>query len=393
MENNFKNDFLSYSRLTRFEQCPLSFKLHYIEKQRAAPGDALRFGSVIHTVLERLLAEVIAEERIGKLSESRALAIYQQEWTAIGLTGIELYQEGLEIIRSFVGKNQIVDHRDLLAIEKDFTIRVGRFDIRGFIDRVDCLDRDTIHIIDYKTNRQLYSKEELQSHLQLSLYCAAAKQLWPWARNIKLSFYMLRHGIHQVVERTSEQIDAALSYLETLGEMTEQATEYPARLNTYCAYCDHRHHCPAYQEALKGQRTFIGDDPADLEAVAKEREEVSNIAKIVYARKKELEDVLKVHLQETDELNLGGIRYGMYNTTKLKYPLDTTLGMLEQASGLPRDQIVERIATVDSKALDKFIGSLGKNIDRSRVLLLKADLEAAADKSYSPRFWAKQVNT
>jgi hypothetical protein len=28
----YKNEHLSFSRLTRFETCPLSYKLHYIDK-------------------------------------------------------------------------------------------------------------------------------------------------------------------------------------------------------------------------------------------------------------------------------------------------------------------------------------------------------------------------
>ena len=31
----FKNQHLSYSRLSRFETCPLSYRLHYIEKKQA----------------------------------------------------------------------------------------------------------------------------------------------------------------------------------------------------------------------------------------------------------------------------------------------------------------------------------------------------------------------
>lgn len=34
----FKNQHLSYSRLSRFETCPLSYRLHYIEKKQAEPG-------------------------------------------------------------------------------------------------------------------------------------------------------------------------------------------------------------------------------------------------------------------------------------------------------------------------------------------------------------------
>ncbi len=48
---SFKNNHLSYSRLSRFEQCPLSFKLHYIDGQSAEPGIALKFGKAVHAVL------------------------------------------------------------------------------------------------------------------------------------------------------------------------------------------------------------------------------------------------------------------------------------------------------------------------------------------------------
>ena len=50
----FTNTHLSFSRLQRFEQCPLSFKLHYIDQRKAEPGVPLRFGKAIHAVLETL---------------------------------------------------------------------------------------------------------------------------------------------------------------------------------------------------------------------------------------------------------------------------------------------------------------------------------------------------
>ena len=74
--NEFKNEHLSYSRLTRFEQCPLSFKLHYIDKLESTPNMSLRFGKVIHAVLEQLFRELIEQELTGTLSEERALELY-----------------------------------------------------------------------------------------------------------------------------------------------------------------------------------------------------------------------------------------------------------------------------------------------------------------------------
>lgn len=98
----FQNEHLSYSRLTRFEQCPLSFKLHYVEKREAEPGIPLRFGKLVHAVLERLLREVIDDERSGPLSEARALELLREAWAAEGLTGLDLFQEGIDILKAFV---------------------------------------------------------------------------------------------------------------------------------------------------------------------------------------------------------------------------------------------------------------------------------------------------
>src|SRR5690606_14213597 len=57
----FKNQHLSYSRLSRFETCPASYKFHYIEKQKSEPGLPLRFGKAVHAALEGLLKEVVDE--------------------------------------------------------------------------------------------------------------------------------------------------------------------------------------------------------------------------------------------------------------------------------------------------------------------------------------------
>ena len=387
----FKNQHLSYSRLSRFETCPLSYRLHYIEKKQAEPGLPLRFGKTIHAVLERLIKEVVDDERTGTLSEERAIELYREAWGAERLTGMDVFAEGLAILRRFIAEQGVVDHRDVLAIEKEFRLPVGPFEVLGFIDRVDWIDDETVEVIDYKTNHQLFTRDEVDTSLQMSLYEVAVRRLWPWAKKVKLTFWMLRHGVRQVTTRTEEQLADALAYVETLGRQTETATEYPARLNTNCSYCDHRKQCPAYAEALKGKREFIVEDLADLEGVAREREEVARLAKALYARKEELDDILKAQLKERDELVLGGVRYRMYATTSLDYPLEPTLSLLADVTGLSRDEVLGKLGAIDKKALDALLKALGKKLDKPRVSLLKAELEAHADKRMSPRLWAKEV--
>ncbi len=167
---SFVNKHLSYSRLSRFEQCPLAFKLHYIDKRKSEPGDQLKFGSVIHAVLERLVQEHMQDERCGPLSEQRAMELLQEAWAAEKMTGAQMFHEGMEILRSFILDQGELDHRDVLAVEKEFRLSVGRFTVLGFIDRVDCVDDETVEIIDYKTNRLLFSREEVDHSLQMSLY-------------------------------------------------------------------------------------------------------------------------------------------------------------------------------------------------------------------------------
>ena len=387
----FKNQHLSYSRLSRFETCPLSYRLHYIEKKQAEPGLPLRFGKTIHAVLERLIKEVVDDERTGPLSEERAIELYREAWGAEQLTGMDVFAEGLAILRRFIADQGVVDHRDVLAIEKEFRLPVGPFEVLGFIDRVDWIDDETVEVIDYKTNHQLFTRDEVDTSLQMSLYEVAVRRLWPWAKKVKLTFWMLRHGVRQETTRTEEQLADALAYVETLGRQTETATEYPARLNTNCSYCDHRKQCPAYADALKGKREFIVEDLADLEGVAREREEVARLAKALYARKEELEDILKAQLKERDELVLGGVRYRMFATTSLEYPLEPTLSLLADATGLSREEVLGKLGAIDKKALDALLKSLGKKLDKPRVSLLKAELEAHADKRMSPRLWAKEV--
>lgn len=387
----YKNDHLSYSRLSRFEQCPLSFKLHYIDGQQAEPGLPLRFGKAIHAVLEDLVRVHMDMERVSPLSVDHAIELWQREWVKQELVGVAVFEEGVDIIKRFVRDQGPLDHQDVLAVEQEFRLKVGAFEVLGYIDRIDRVDDETVEVIDYKSNRMLFTRDEVESSLQLSIYELAVRQLWPWVKKVKLTFNMLRHGVRQETERTPEQLETALRYVETMGRQTEETKDYPARLNPNCCWCDHRNHCQAYDAALQGERHAVCPDLEDLESVAQEREEVSNLAKALYARKRELESVLKGHLKEQDELVLGGMRYSVLNTKTKAYPLDQTLELLGEATGLSKDDLLDQIATIDNTKLNALLKKQTKPLGRSRMCLLKLELDSKAKKSYSPRLWAKAV--
>jgi RecB family exonuclease len=387
----FSNTHLSFSRLQRYEQCPLSFKLHYIDKLEATPGVELKFGKAVHWVLEQLVGEHAIDRRVEPLSTAHAFDHWQVAWTNADLAGVGLFGEGADILRSFCRGEGTVDPSDILAVEQAFDIAVGRFRVVGAIDRIDRIDDFTIRVRDYKTNRVVFTRDEVAESLQLSLYHMAAQALFPWARTIELQYDMLRHDLKLRTSRTIEQLEAARRYVVAVGEQTENANDYPPRLNPNCPYCDHKAQCSAYTDALAGKRTTMAVDMTDLEGVAREREEVARIAKIAYARKGELEDVLRARLQQEEKLELDGMRYQLLPITSTEYAFQPTLALLQEATGLPRDTLIAKLATVDKDALAKLLKDVGERLPRSRTTMLRAELEARANKTVSPRFSAKPV--
>src|SRR5579883_2029607 len=221
----------------------------------------------------------------------------------------------------------------------------------------------------------------------------AARQLWPWAKNVRLGFHMLRHGIHMATARSDEQLDAARAYIEMLGAQAESATEYPATLNENCVYCDHNAQCPTYHRALLGKVESVCCDESDLEAVAREREEVARTAKILYARKDELERILKKRLEDVDRLELGGMVYSLGKTTQVSYPTAPTVALFREVLRKGDDELLPLLLSVDKAKVDGLVKELSKALPPADARLLKARLDAVAEKSVSPRFSAQRATT
>ncbi len=383
--------YLSYSRLSRFEECPRSFEAHYILGEPSEESDALRFGSLLHTVLEVLYRR--AKEAGGefRLTEALATEVFTTAWPGSGLAGQEHFVEGLRILHEYVRQHPVVDGSAVLGVEHEFDVRIADREIRGFIDRVDRVGDDAIEVVDYKTNRVVFTREEVDTSLQLGIYHLAARELFPWAKDVRLSFHLLRHGIRLVTTRTDEQLALLREYISTLARQIETSTSFPPRLGPHCPSCDHRRSCPAYHRALLGQREVLASDPADLEGVAREREDVARLAKILYARKDELDEVLKARLKEVEKLELAGVAYSLTNTTQVSYPRDATVAALAEASGLGRDEVEREILAVEKKRVDEFVGRLGKRIGVPQVRLLKVQLDHVAEKSFVPRLTARAV--
>jgi CRISPR/Cas system-associated exonuclease Cas4 (RecB family) len=377
-ESGFVNKFLSYTRLHLYDECPREFHDQYVARDREdrRPSPQMEFGKIVHEVLELVMREHSNEERSGRLSLDLAMDFYQQAWKASWLVGEDLYQEGVRQIRNAIADHGTISHWDILGIEQEFWLDIGRFKLKGFIDLA--LRRgDDVEVIDYKTGA-LPMPWESESSLQLSLYDIAARRLWPWAENVKLALYQTRQGVKLYSERTDEQRRSALEYVQIIGERTESDNTWAPSVGDHCPYCTQRHRCDEYQAVLK--LPPVEANGASLDEIAKEHLELTKARSIISGRLRETEKLLRAALKNEEQVAAGGVKWRMFPSESYTYPTKETLKAIRAAGVDPY-----RVAVIDNAKLSKELKALGPQGD-----LLKLELETIAKGKIYPRLWSSK---
>ena len=110
---------------------------------------------------------------------------------------------------------------------------------------MDKLESGGLSIIDYKSNKELFTADYLQNDLQLTIYQLAAEQTWQLPVE-KLTLYHLRSNTPcSCLSRDPVRLDDARRLiLEVADNITSE--KFPATENQYCP-CDFPEHCPYYR--------------------------------------------------------------------------------------------------------------------------------------------------
>ncbi len=176
------------------------------------------------------------------------MQFYEQNWLSEGYESLEEEEKyrayGKEILSKF-WEIHSANFQMPLAVERLFYIDIEGVKLRGYIDRVDKLESG-LSIVDYKTSKELFTVEDLEKDLQLTLYQLAAEQIWqlPVA---KLTLYHLRSNTPCSCQRRDKTrlAQASEMVLEVAENITSQ--KFPAIENRYCP-CDFPEHCPYYRQ-------------------------------------------------------------------------------------------------------------------------------------------------
>ncbi|GAH45241.1 unnamed protein product [marine sediment metagenome] len=179
------------------------------------------------------------------------LQFYERNWLSAGYESAEEEADykayGREMLAKF-WEIHSSDFRMPIAVEWMFNIDVEGVKLRGFIDRVDKLDSGGLSIVDYKTDRELFTKDDLEKNLQLTLYQLAVEQSW-FLPVERLTLYHFRSNTPCSCQpRDEAQLEEAKNLvLEVASGIAEE--RFPAIESGRCP-CDFAEHCPYYRQQL-----------------------------------------------------------------------------------------------------------------------------------------------
>ncbi len=239
-------------------------------------------------------------------------------------------------------KIHTADFRLPLAVEYQFFVNLGDgISLGGKIDRIDKLDGG-VSIVDYKTNKELFTSDHLEGDLQLTFYQLAVEAIWKQPVK-KLTLYHLRSNTPCICDaRQPERIkEARQIILDVADGITRQI--FPATENQWCAFCDFPEHCP-YQK-----HKYPPVEPVKPEVrkilQGKEANEIVEQYAALQAQKKAIEDQLDTVKQMIcDYCEAGGYNrlYGGNHTVTYKivertgFSEDKVKALLEPAGLWPR---------------------------------------------------------
>lgn len=283
---------LSYSQISQFKKCPLSYRYRYIEKLPLKPSPSLYVGFSIHEALHRFysirnsefpsfqnLLDILFSEDCWK-RDCYTSAFEEEQWKA----------KAIKAVKNFYDRTDISFHVPE-STESWFEIpfKDFGFELIGKIDRIDKRE-GKLHIIDYKTNSKAQKEEFVKDDLQLALYhfaCSEGKieklDFQDAPESVSL-FYLLPNEIisfsltNQDVEKAKTDV---IETYENIKYAYEKNTFDPT-VNNLCSFCDYLEICPERSriESTKGLNFEDGFAELLKNFVAAHRNLEANISKI-----------------------------------------------------------------------------------------------------------------
>ncbi len=247
----------SHSKLQTYENCPLAYRLRYIERIKVRKEGVEAFlGSRIHDALEALYRDV----GMGKfMSLPIILSIYETAWDTAWHDNISIVRKeyqaqdyrclGAKYISDYYQRYQPFNQSKTVELEHFCQIALGggKVSFRGYIDRLDFTGENECEIHDYKSSKRLPTQQYLDKDRQLALYQIGVEQMWPQITKVHLVWHYLAFDRELRSYRTGDELKSLEDELiETVAqiESATKAGKFEPKVSRLCDWCDLHEYCP-----------------------------------------------------------------------------------------------------------------------------------------------------
>ncbi len=340
---------LSYTQISLYQTCPLCYKLQYIDGLEPKEKGYFSFGTTMHDCAEYFFKVKVPPPP----SLEELLQYYQKNWLSEGYESADeeaSYKAyGRELLTKF-WEIHSSDFRMPIAVEWMFYIDIEGVKLRGFIDRVDKLDSGGLNIVDYKTDKRLFTRDDLARNLQLTLYQLAVEQSW-FLPVEKLTLYHFRSNTPcSCGPRSEAQLEEAKKLVLEVAEGIA-GERFPAIEGERCP-CDFAEHCPYYKHKFaleRGEGDILKEAavPESVERYVALQKEIKGLE----LKLKELKDMIVAYCQVQDLNRVFGKEHA------LTYSLVERAGFSEDEvrALLEPEGLLDRVLSLDQSKLRQLI--------------------------------------
>jgi len=365
----------SISQLDKFEECPLQYKLIYVDRiKRYEEGVEAFLGQMFHDAVEWLYKE--RAFRVVPLEE--LLAYYEKLWAENWHAEVKIRKEGRtaddyrlmgrRFIEDYYKRHYPFDEGKVLGLERYIRFALddkGHYKCKGIIDRLMLAPDGAFEVHDYKTGSNLPEQAELDEDQQLALYQIGVQKLWPEAKKVRLVWHLVAFDVEMRSTRTPQALEKLKADLAGLIDRIEAEQEFAPRESALCDWCPYWDLCPAKKHLVK------------VEALPKDKWRDEPGVKIADAyaerwrKRRELEAEMKAVETELDEIKDAAIMFAeregasVIAGTEARLRVTAKDKLISPAKGSGEREALERelreagvwddVSTLDSAALEKAV--------------------------------------
>ncbi len=252
----------SYTRLSRYDNCPLQYLYDVVMGLDPEVGPSLHFGRWIHEIIEDCEREPTEEaRRLGRRHlrdwnevVTRYEEVFDPSVFPHEVIARQHHADGLKMLANYWNH---VHPRAPVLCEHSFRMELDGHVITGRIDRVDKRGKSLV-VSDFKTSRRAIGYDEARRSLQLALYYRAAQldpELAALGKPVSMQLvypFQLSRG---TVTKRCQEPDEAEEVLEGLPALLEGVANevFAPSPEADCTWCRFKPICPLWPEGRELQ--------------------------------------------------------------------------------------------------------------------------------------------